>query len=369
MNARIRKENVAATESRGPLAGVRIIEFASIGPAPFAVMLLADLGAEVVRVRRAGSEWPEIPIVTRGRSTLDLDLKSEGGRNDATSLAGAADILIEGYRPGVMERLGLGPDRLLQLNPRLIYGRMTGWGQRGPLSASAGHDLNFVGLAGMLEMLAPKSHPPRAPQNLLGDYAGGGLYLALGALAALHEREKSGRGQVIDAAIIDGCASLLAPILGMVAAEVLPHDPSQGMLAGDASYYRTYACSDGRFIAVAALEKRFRDELAKGLGVAVETFESASGATELEAIFASRPRDEWVELFASRDCCVTPVLELDEARFHPHNLARSNFVGTGESWQPAPAPRFSRTPVSLPSDVDALDRLQEWGIELGAFER
>jgi alpha-methylacyl-CoA racemase len=346
-----------------PLAGVRIVEFAAIGPAPFAAMLLADLGAEVLRIGRADAEWPDLPVLNRGRASLNLDLKTDMGQFGATAVAGAADILIEGFRPGVMERLGLGPDVLLHESPRLIYGRITGWGQDGPLARTAGHDLNFIALTGLLDMLGRHDEPPRAPQNLLGDYAAGGLYLALGILAALHERERSGRGQVIDAAIVDGAASLLAPNIGMIAAAVLPSDPACGVLAGDAPFYRTYRCADGRFVAVAALERRFRATLAERLGIAAEAFEKPEAVKDIEAIFAGRSRDAWMTLLGDVDCCVSPVLDLDEARAHPHNRARANFLARGPHIHPAPAPRFSRTACAIPADVEPSQRLREWGLD------
>lgn len=343
----------------GPLAGIKVVEFAGIGPAPFAVMLLADLGASVVRILRPDSEWPDLPIVSRGRASLVVDLHSGDGRAQARSIMEAADIVVEGFRPGVMERLGLGPDDVGRLNPRLVYGRITGWGQTGPRALSAGHDINYIAVAGMLASLGGAGEAPRAPLNLLGDYGGGGLYLALGLLAALLERDRSGHGQVVDAAIVDGAASMMAPILGMIAAGVLPADPRDGMLAGSAPFYRTYRCADGRFLAVGPLEPRFRRILTDRLNLASGAADSGEG---LAAIFAERPRDEWTALFEGTDACVSPVLDLDETRTDAHLASRGTYTFGEHGLEPAPAPRFSRTPSMRGSSADAAERLREWGV-------
>ena len=342
----------------GPLKGLRIVEFAAIGPAPFGVMLLADLGAEVLRIERSGATWPDVPIVSRGRASITLDLKSADGRKAAARLAQAADVVVEGFRPGVMERLGLGPDALRETNPGLIYARMTGWGQDGPLAQAAGHDLNYIGLTGMLAAITPPGEAPTAPQNLLGDYGAGGAYLAIGILAALVERQRSGEGQVVDAAIVDGAVSMFAPIMGMMAAGLLPRDPAEGMLAGRAPCYRTYRCADGRFLAVGSLEPQFQAILAEALGIA-----DLSDGPALEALFAQRTRDEWVAHLDGKDCCVSPVLAGDEAGAHPHLVARGAFVSEGGIVQPAPAPRFSRTPGAVPPDRSAAALLAAWGVE------
>jgi alpha-methylacyl-CoA racemase len=355
-----------AATGKGPLSGLRVVEFEGIGPAPFAVMLLADLGAEILRIKRLGAHWPDVPIVTRGRATMILDLKSPDGRGAALDILAAADVAVEGFRPGAMARLGLGPAEALERNPRLIYARMTGWGQQGPLASSAGHDLNYVGLTGMLSMLASKGERPVAPHNLLGDYGGGSLYLVIGILAALLERERSGRGQVVDAAIVDGAVSMLAPIMGMVAAGLLPADPAEGMLAGHAPAYRTYACADGRFIAVAPLEPAFRRQLTDRLGLEPDALDDPARSEALEALFASRTRDEWAAFFEGSDCCVTPVLDLDEAPDHPQLAGRASFVESEGLLQPAAAPRFSRTPGAVPRAEDPAALLQRWGV---AFER
>lgn len=352
-----------SSSSPGPLAGLRLVEFASIGPAPFSVMLLADLGVEVLRIERSDAQWPDVPIVSRGRASITLDLKTDAGRTKALQILSAADIAVEGYRPGVMERLGLGPEDLSSSNPRLIYARMTGWGQKGPLSSKAGHDINFIGLTGMLAMLSQNGQPPSPPLNLLGDYGGGGLYLVLGILAALYERERSGRGQVIDAAIVDGSLSMMAPILGMVAADLLPRDPAAGMLSGNAAYYRTYTCSDGRWIAVGALEPHFRQRFCEVVGIDDARINEADAATRLEAIFATRSRDEWVEAFADTDCCVSPVLSVEEAKSDPHLATREALVEFDGRIEPAAAPRFSRTPGRVAQHRSAADCLERWGVD------
>ena len=252
---------------QGPLSGVRVVEFAGIGPAPFAVMLLADMGAEVVRIDRSPVDPFPNPVVNRGRTSILLDLKSDEGRRIALDAIGAADVVIEGYRPGVMERLGLGPDEALARNPRLIYGRMTGWGQDGPLSQRAGHDINYIALTGALDAIGPAEGPPMPPLNLVGDYGGGSLYLAMGVCAALYERERSGKGQVIDAAVVDGTASLMALFHGFAKGGLISTERGRRALGGDAPWYRTYECADGRFLAVGPIEPQFRVALLAGLGL------------------------------------------------------------------------------------------------------
>jgi alpha-methylacyl-CoA racemase len=351
--------NEMKSTRQGPLVGLRIVEFAGIGPAPFGVMLLADLGAEVLRINRAGATWPDVPIVSRGRASLELDLKDPEGLATALQITEMADVLVEGFRPGVMERIGLGPEPLSARNPRLVYARMTGWGQTGPLAAKAGHDLNFVGLTGMLDAVTRPGERPVPPQNLLGDYACGGAYLAFGILAALYERQSSGRGQVVDAAIVDGSASMLAPILGMMAAGLLPNKPQMGMLAGDAPFYRTYGCADGRFLAVGSLEPHFQAALAEKLGL-----DDLSDDDQVGAVLATRTRDEWVDFLSETDCCVSPVLDLAEARSHPHVAERGLFIRDGgDGFQPAPSPRFSRSTAGVPETTFASVMLASWGLE------
>lgn len=346
----------------GPLHGVKLVEFAGIGPAPFAVMLLADMGASVVRIERSAAEWPDVPIVSRGRASMTLDLRDAGDMARAKAVIAAADVLVEGFRPGAMERLGLGPDAMAALNPRLIYGRMTGWGQTGPLASTAGHDINYIALAGMLSAISAPGQSPRAPLNLLGDYGGGGLYLALGIVCALFERERSGQGQTVDAAIVDGAASLLAPIFGMIAAGLLPSAPAAGMLGGDAAIYRTYRCADGGFVAVGPLEPRFRRELAARLELAPEALDGPEAAALLADRFAMRDRDDWARLFEGSDACVAPVLNASEAAVHPHLAERGTLIQGEYGLEPAPAPRLSRTPGAIAATVSAEDRLREWGV-------
>ena len=341
----------------GPLAGLKVLEFAGLGPAPFACMMLADLGADVLRVDRVGAEsllGLDRDVLERGKASLVLDLKSEAGLAEARRLAAAADVLVEGFRPGVMERLGLGPEPLLAANPRLVYGRMTGWGQTGPLAATAGHDLGYLALTGVLHAIGP-AEGPVPPLNLVGDFGGGSMMLVVGILAALLERQTSGRGQVIDAAITDG-ASLLAAMIHSMKAEGQWRDArASNLLDGGAAIYRTYLCADGRHLAVAPLERRFFEIFAARLGLDPAEWPDhlAEGAwsdleTRLAALFVTAPRDVWVERFAGTDACVAPVLSLEEAPDHPHAVARGAFVMIDGVLQPAPAPRFSRTDVPTP---------------------
>ncbi len=365
-----------------PLTGIRAIEFAGLGPAPYAGMLLADLGADVLRIERSqGSQLfaVENAPVDRGRRSLALDLKHSDAVELSLRIVEKADVLIEGFRPGVMERLGLGPEIALARNPRLIYARMTGWGQEGPLASAAGHDLTYLALTGALEAIGPEAGPPVPPLNVIGDMGGGGAFLVIGILAALLERQRSGLGQVIDAAILDGTVSQLAIILGMRAGGLWGEPRGQNILDGGAPFYRTYRCLDGKFIAVAALEPKFFAALIEGLG-----FDAAKLAPiqydrtrwpalhqEFEAIFATRPRDVWASHFEAADACVAPVLSLSEAASHAHNRARSTFIEDGGNLQPPPAPRFSRS-VTTPASrsASAEDALKEWGVEysdLNAF--
>ena len=352
----------------GPFDGVRVLEFAGIGPAPFCAMLLADLGADVVRIERAGNPVETDAVTSRGKTSLALDLKSRDGTELALGAAARADVLIEGFRPGVMERLGLGPDAAFERNPRLIYGRMTGWGQTGPLAQSAGHDLTYIALTGALAALGPADAPPPPPLNLVGDFGGGALYLALGIAAALYERERSGRGQVVDAAVIDGTASLMALFSGTTANGRLSLDRAKSLLGGAAPNYRCYECADGRYVAVAPLEPKFFAILRERLGIDApqETDWDAESAT-LAAIFMQKTRDEWAALLEGTDACVAPVLTLGEAPAHPHMRARGVYRDVDGVVQPAPAPRFSRTPGGEPRPAAASGSgraaLGRWGVE------
>ena len=365
--------------SSPPLSGIRVIEFAGLGPAPYAGMLLADLGADVLRIGRpdAAELFPvrDAPQ-DRGRRQLLLDLKQADAVELSLRIAAKADVLIEGFRPGVMERLGLGPDVALARNPRLIYGRMTGWGQEGPLAATAGHDLTYLALTGVLDAIGPEDGPPAPPLNLIGDMGGGGAFLVIGILSALLERQKSGLGQVIDAAILDGTVSQLAIILGLRAGGLWGGARGQNILDGGAPFYRTYRCLDGKYVAVAALEPKFFATLAQGLGldaaalVPVQWDRTRWPALhrEFESIFATKPRDAWASLFAASDACVAPVLSFDEAARHPHNAARSTYTEVDGNLQPPPAPRFSRSRTPLPGSASpaggAGDVLKEWGVEV-----
>jgi alpha-methylacyl-CoA racemase len=354
--------------SSGPLTGVRVMEFAALGPAPFATMLLSDLGAEVLRIDRIGGNTSARDVLARGRSSLAVDLKTPQGIEQCLSLMSCADVVIEGFRPGVMERLGLGPEVALANNPRLIYGRMTGWGQVGPLAKAAGHDINYIAITGALAGIGPADGVPIPPLNLVGDFGGGSLYLALGIVAALFERERSGCGQVIDAAIVDGVASQMA-LFNSLAAEGQPLRRGTTIVDGSAHYYRCYACADGRHIAVGAIEPHFYKLLLDLAGVPERARVSQApadwqqGTVALAELFKTKTRQEWCTLLEGTDACFAPVLELDEAPLHRHNAERSVFVEEFGVVQPAPAPRFSRTPGRIQGPPPAPG---EGGAELAA---
>ncbi|MET8278579.1 CaiB/BaiF CoA-transferase family protein [Micromonospora sp. NPDC005174] len=345
----------------GPLAGVRVIELASLAPAPFGCMVLADLGADVVRVDRPGGPGagrlaaPSGGPLQRGRRLTALDLKSPAGVADLLHLVERADVLVEAYRPGVAERLGFGPDVCRNRNPRLVYARMTGWGQDGPLATRAGHDIDYIALAGALEPIGRAGERPHAPLNLIGDFAGGGMLLAVGVLAALLERQRSGLGQVVDAAMVDGSALLTSFLHGLLGTGLWSAPRGRNLLDGGAPFYDTYATADGGFVAVGALEPAFYAELLTGLGLADANLPDQydpRGWDELRRRFterfAERTRDEWTAVFADLDACVAPVLAPGEAHRHPHNMARGTFVEVDGEVQPAPAPRFDRTPTDPP---------------------
>jgi alpha-methylacyl-CoA racemase len=358
----------------GPLAGIRIVELAAIGPAPFGVMLLADLGAEVVRVDRVGGPGAEASMrgLSRNRRSVAADLKSEEGREVVLRLAETADVLVEGMRPGVAERLGVGPDDCRDRNPRLVYARMTGWGQDGPLADRAGHDIDYAAVAGALHPVGRADDTPQPPLNYLADFGGGGTYLAIGVLAALLERERSGEGQVVDAAMVDGAASLTAFFHGLMALGAWSTEREANLLDGAAPYYDSYRCADGRFLAVGALEPQFHAELLAGLGLDPAEFPQGDRSSwpeqkrRIAAVVATRTRDEWAERFAGTDACVAPVLDLAEAPSHPHNRARSVFIEVDGHPQPAPAPRLSRTPGEVRSPApSAGEHTDEVLAELG----
>jgi alpha-methylacyl-CoA racemase len=326
----------------GPLSGLKIVEMAGLGPGPFAAMMLADHGAEVIRVERAGMIGvPNDPLL-RSRRSISLDLKQEPAREVVRRLAAGADGLIEGYRPGVMERLGLGPDELITSNPKLVYGRVTGWGQEGPLAPEAGHDINYVAISGVLHGIGPKDRP-MVPINYLGDYAGGGMMLAFGMVAALLAARRGGQGQVIDAAMSDGAALIGALTYGMRAAGHWRDERESNLLDGGEPTYGIYRCLDGKFLSIGAIEPQFREALFKGLALA-----PGASHEEIATVIASRTRDQWATHFASTDACVAPVLDMGEAPVHPHNLARRAFLDLGGVFQPAPAPRYSATALDRP---------------------
>ena len=347
----------AGTPGHGPLAGVRVVELAGIGPGPFAAMLLADLGADVVRVDRPGGPGlgvdPAHDITNRNKRSVIIDLKAEDGASRVLDLAERADILIEGYRPGVAERLGVGPEDCRARNPGLVYGRMTGWGQEGPLAQRAGHDIAYIALTGTLGMIGDPDRPPAVPANLLGDYAGGSLYLVVGLLAALHHARATGTGQIVDAAIVDGTAHLSTMIHGMIAAGGWQDRRAANLLDGGCPYYGTYETADGRHMAVGPLEQRFYDQFVDLLGIPElgPAHKDPARWEELRTAvadrFRTRTRDEWTAVFEDTDACVAPVLSLREAPGHPHLAARGTFVDHEGITQPAPAPRFSATPTSV----------------------
>ncbi|MBS0612135.1 MAG: CoA transferase [Proteobacteria bacterium] len=364
---------VSGSDQPAPLAGVKVLEFTSIGPGPHCAMLLADLGAEVVRIDRPGGNgWPN-PIVDRGRAALVLDLHSEAGRGVCCAAADQADVLIEGMRPGVMERLGLGPEVLCTRNARLVYGRMTGWGQDGPWAHKAGHDLNYIALTGALAAMGEPGRAPSPPLNLVGDFGGGSLYLAVGILAALFERERSGRGQVVDAAIVDGVNSLMSFFAGLLPGKYLSMDRARNPLAGGAPNYRCYECADGRYLSVGALEPRFYESLLRAVGARPGLLQELGDAAnwprqceELATLFRSRTQAAWCELLEGVDACTAPVLELEQAPDHAHLRGRQGFVHHQGLRQAAPAPRLSRTPARIGPTRDGWDVLAGWGVSFPA---
>lgn len=335
----------------GPLAGIRVVEFAGIGPGPYCAMLLSDLGADVLRINRPGQP-PSSPndVHARGRRAITLDLKQDAHRRMALELLDRTDALIEGYRPGVLERLGLGPDVVLARNPRLVYGRVTGWGQSGPIAQAAGHDINYISITGALAGIGPSEGPPSPPLNLLGDFAGGSMFLALGIVAALLEGRTSGKGQVIDAAMVDGVASLMSFFTGAHLDGWTTVRRGANRLDGSAHYYRCYECRDGRWVSVGAIEPHFYELLMEKLGIppggrpAQHPSSASDASRRLAELFRSRTQSEWCELLEGTDACFAPVLEFAEAPDHPQMRARGTFVNAFGVRQPAPAPRFSRTP-------------------------
>lgn len=370
----------------GPLAGLRVIEIAGLGPVPYCGMMLSDMGAEVIMVERPGRDGTGVDArgaLERGRRYLSLDLKQPESIDILLTLVERSDALIEGFRPGVAERLGFGPDTCLARNPRLVYGRVTGWGREGPLANAAGHDLNYIALSGVLHAIGTPGSKPVVPLNVIGDFGGGGLLLAFGLVSALLQARRSGRGDVVDAAMIDGAASFMAPFTERAASWGFDEQPGRGVLAGAAPYYDTYETADGRFVAVGAIEPAFFRLLLQKLGLDPEqhmsaAFPAVDAATrsqrwpllrsEIAAVIRTRTRDEWCERLLGTDACFAPVLTLTEAMDHPHHRARGTFVQVGGELQPAPAPRFSvsRTATPQPARARGADSraiLRECGVE------
>ena len=373
----------------GPLVGVTVIEMAGIGPGPFCGMLLADLGADVIVIDRppkegGGDHFDSLraatAVIGRGRRSLALNLKQPDAIETLLRLLETADILIEGFRPGVMERLGLGPQVCLARNPALVYGRMTGWGQDGPLAQSAGHDLNYIALSGALYGMGNPEQPPMPPLNLVGDYGGGGLMLAFGVVCALLDVRHSGKGQVVDAAMSDGAATLMAMLYGLLAEKSWSPRRGENFLDGSAPFYATYACADGGYVSVAAIEPQFYNLLLDKLEITESELRRQWDKKtwpqlreRLKAVFLSRPRRHWCELLENTDACFAPVLDMHEALVHPHNLARGTFVDVEGLMQPAPAPRFSRTSGQIrnlapQAGADTLTILEGLGLEASVID-
>lgn len=363
----------------GPLAGYKVIELAGIGPGPLCAMLLSDMGAEVVRVDRVAPSGlglamaPKFDLLNRGRRSVAIDLRKKEGAETLLRLVGRADALIEGFRPGVAERLGIGPKECIARNPKLVYGRMTGWGQEGPLAHAAGHDINYISLVGALHSIGRAGEAPVPPLNLVGDYGGGGLYLAFGIVCGLLEASRSGQGQVVDAAMVDGAASLMTPFYGLRAMGIWTDQRGENPLDGGAHFYDVYQTADGKYISVGSIEPKFYAELLRLTGLEGKNLPGQLDRAKwpdmrevLRAIFKTKTRDEWCAIMEGTDVCFAPVLSMEEAPQHPHNIARGTFVVIEGAIQPGPAPRFSRTkaeiqgPPSRPGQhTDAV--LSDWG--------
>ena len=359
----------------GPLAGIKVVEMAAIGPVPFCAMMLSDMGADVIRIDRLKQKGSghRANVLYRGRKSIAVDLKDPQGGDVAMKLINKCDAVIEGFRPGVMERLGLGPEVCLNQNPKLVYGRMTGWGQQGKLSQAAGHDINYISLAGALGSMGYPDRPPTPPLNLIGDFGGGAMYLLSGVLAALLERHSSGKGQVIDAAMTDGTASLLSGFYGMMAMGMWTTDRYKNRLDGGAFYYGSYECADGKHISLGSLEPQFYALLLEKCGIEDKSFDEQLDQEawplkrqKMEAIFITKTRNQWCEILEGTDVCFAPVLDLEEAPDHPHNKERETFVNFEGITQPAPAPRFSRTQGTIQSSANLTGEnseeiLEKWG--------
>ena len=342
----------------GPLAGLKIIEISGVGPGPFCGMLLADMGADVIRVEKqtgnAFAQNPDYDYLNRGKRCIGVNLKSEEGRKVVLKLAETADGMFEGFRPGVAEKLGIGPDEVMAVNPKLVYGRMTGWGQDGPLSQTAGHDINYISLSGALHATGLRGAKPTVPLSLVGDFGGGGLILAYGMMCALFEASKSGQGQVVDSAMFEGAATLMTSFFGAQKVGFWKEERGTNMLDSGAHFYDTYECADGEYVSVGAIEGPFYAALIEGLGLSQDELpnqmdmERWPAMTEkFAAIFKTKTRDEWAEVFADKDACVSPILKMSELKSHPHIQARESLIDLDGHIQPAPAPKFSRTPASV----------------------
>jgi alpha-methylacyl-CoA racemase len=376
----------AGGNKMGPLSGVKILEIAGIGPGPFASMMLSDMGAEILRIDRAQNVRgetgpPPLDFLARGRRSIGLDLKNPEGVEMLLQLVERADAILEGFRPGVMERLGVGPDVCLARNPRIVYGRMTGWGQEGPLAQVAGHDINYIALAGALEPIGRKGQKPLPPLNLVGDFGGGGMLLAFGVACALVERATSGKGQVVDAAMVDGAAALMAIFHGAEQSGWWKNERGTNMLDGGAHFYDTYETSDGKYVSLGSIEPQFYAELIQKLDLVDENLPGQMDRSQWEPlserfteIFKTKTRDQWCEILEGSDVCFAPVLSMSEAREHPHIKARNTFVEVAGAPQPAPAPRFSRTPceISQPpphAGQHTEQALSDWGFDASEIAR
>jgi alpha-methylacyl-CoA racemase len=360
---------------KGPLSGVRVLEFAGIGPGPLCATLLSDMGADVLRIDRKGARWNgKEEVLSRGRRSAAVDLKSKAGVEACLELVARADMLQEGFRPGVMERLGLGPDECLKRNPKLVYGRVTGWGQHGPLSQAAGHDINYIAITGALHAIGRPGERPVPPLNLVGDFGGGGVYLAMGMVAALFEAQRSGKGQVVDCAMTDGAASLMNMIYGFKASGFWKDERGVNMLDGGAHFYDTYETADGKYVALGSIEPQFYAELRERAGLKDGVWDAQLDRDawpdlkqRLAAVIKTKTRDEWCRLMENTDVCFAPVLTMEEAPHHPHNKARETFVEVDGVVQPNVAPRFSRTPSAIqgpPPMIGAhtTEAFADWGL-------
>ena len=368
----------------GPLKGVKIVEFAGIGPGPFCAMMLSDMGAEIIRIDRktASPRYAgfKFDVLNRGRRSAAIDLKNPEGRNAALRLVDQADAILEGFRPGVMEKLGLGPDVCLERNRRLVYGRMTGWGQDGPLARAAGHDINYISLSGALHAIGEQGEKPVPPLNLIGDYGGGGMLLAFGITCALLEAQKSGEGQIVDAAMVDGSASLMASAYGLLAAGVWKDERGVNLLDTGSHFYNSYETADGKYVSVGSIEPQFYELLLKHTGITDPDFQAQMDRDKwpklkekLSQIFKTKTRDEWCDIMLGTDVCFAPVLSLYEVMDYPHNAERQTFVEIDGVTQPAPAPRFSRTKQGIQGPPPAPGEhtepvLEDWGFSSDEIE-